>query len=64
LYVIWTTSSFNCRHPQCVCTHPIDPMGIHLLCCAHGKECTGTHDVIYGTFAAIVRDASFHMEQE
>jgi len=25
--------------PQCVYTHPIDLMGIHLLCCVHGNEC-------------------------
>jgi hypothetical protein len=24
--------------PRCVWTHPIDPMGIHLLRCAHGNE--------------------------
>jgi hypothetical protein len=28
----------------CVCIHPISPMGIHLLCCAHGNECIRTHD--------------------
>jgi hypothetical protein len=50
--------------PQCVCTHPIDPMGIHLLCCAHGNECTGTHDVICDTFVAIARNANFHVGQE
>jgi hypothetical protein len=30
---------------QCMCTHPIDPMGIHLLCCAHVNKRTWTHDV-------------------
>jgi len=49
--------------PQCVCTHPIDPMGIHLLCCAHGNECMGTHDAIHNTFATIARDVGFHMGQ-
>jgi hypothetical protein len=49
---------------QCVCTHPINPMGIHLLCCAHGNECTWTHDVIRDTFVAIVRDVGFHVGQE
>jgi len=43
---------------QCVCTHPIDPLGIHLLCCVHGNEHIGTHNVIRDTFAAIARDAS------
>jgi len=35
---------------QCVCTHPIDLMGIHLLSCVHGNKRIGTHDVIYDTF--------------
>jgi hypothetical protein len=46
---------------QCVCTHPINPMGIHFLRCAHGNECTETHDAIHDTFAAIVQDVSFHV---
>jgi hypothetical protein len=29
-----------------MCTHPIDPMGIHFLCCFHGNEHTWTHDAI------------------
>jgi hypothetical protein len=47
---------------QCVCTHPIDPMGIHLLHCAHSKEHTKTHDAIRNTFVAIMRDVDFHMK--
>ncbi len=31
---------------QCVCTHPIDPMGIHLLHYVHNKKRTKTHDAI------------------
>jgi hypothetical protein len=31
---------------RCVCTHPIDPMGIHLLCCVHNNKHKGIHDVI------------------
>jgi hypothetical protein len=38
-------------------------MGIHLLCCAHGNECSGTHDVIYDTFAAIAWNVGFHVGQ-
>jgi hypothetical protein len=34
-------------------------MGIHLLHCVHGNECTGTHDAIHDTFAAIAQNASF-----
>jgi hypothetical protein len=39
-------------------------MGIHLLCCVHGNECTGTHDAIRNTFVAITRDVGFHMGQK
>ncbi len=45
----------------CVCTHHVNPMGIHLLRCAHGNECMGTHDVVCDTFVAIAWDASFHV---
>jgi hypothetical protein len=36
-------------------------MVIHLLHCVHGNKRTGTHDAIRNTFAAVMRDASFHM---
>jgi hypothetical protein len=49
---------------QCVCTHPIDSMGIHILCCVHGNECIKTYDVICNTFTTIARDVNFHMKQE
>jgi hypothetical protein len=38
---------------QCVHTHPIDFMGIHLLSCVHGNECIGGHHAIPNTFVAI-----------
>ncbi len=47
--------------PWCMCTHPIDPMGVHLLCCFHGNECTCIHDAVRDTFTAIVQDVSFHV---
>jgi hypothetical protein len=50
--------------PQCVCTHPIDLMGIHLLRCAHGNERTRTHDVIHDTFVAIAQNVGFSMWDE
>jgi hypothetical protein len=50
--------------PRCVCTHPINPIGIHFLCFAHGNECIGTHDIIRDIFVAIARDASFHVGRE
>jgi hypothetical protein len=40
LNVIRTITSFNCRYPSMRCTHPIDPMGIHLLHCVHGNNRT------------------------
>jgi hypothetical protein len=58
---------FGLSHPlitcnfQCVCTHPIDPMGIHFLHCVRDNKCTGTHVVICDTFATIVCDVDFDM---
>ncbi len=46
---------------QCVCTHPIDPMGIHLLSCAQNNEHIKTHDIICDTFPTIAQDVGFHM---
>jgi hypothetical protein len=48
----------------CACTHPIDPMGIHLLHCSHGNEHTSTHVVICNTFAIVAQDISFHLGQK
>ncbi len=50
--------------PQCVCTHPINLMDIHLLCCTHSNKCTRTHDVIHNTFVAIAQDVGFHVGQK
>jgi hypothetical protein len=47
-----------------VCTHPIDPIGIHFLRCAHGIKHIGTHDAIHDTFVAITQNVGFHMGQE
>jgi hypothetical protein len=47
-----------------VCTHPINPMGIHFLCCVHGNERTRTHDVICDTFVAIVQNVGYHVGRE
>jgi len=48
-----------------MCVHnPINPMGIHLLHCAHGNKHIGTHYVICDTFAIIVWNVGFHMEWE
>jgi hypothetical protein len=56
LNIPWTTTSFNC-----MCTHPINLMGIHFLLYAHGNECTKTEDAIHDIFVTIVRDANFHV---
>jgi hypothetical protein len=50
--------------PWCVCTHPINPMGIHLLRCTRGNKHTRTHDIVRDTFATIAWDASFHVGRE
>ncbi len=47
-----------------VCTHPINPVAIDLLCCVYGNESIRTHNVICDTFVAITRDASFHVGWE
>jgi hypothetical protein len=47
-----------------VCTHPINPMGIHFLRCVHGNERTRTYDVICDTFVAIVQNVGYHVGRE
>jgi hypothetical protein len=49
---------------RCVCTHPINPTGIHLLHYTHGNECIGTHDVVSDIFATIVWEVGFHVGWE
>jgi hypothetical protein len=44
--------------------HPIDPMGIHFFCCAHGNECMKTHNAVCDTFVVIAWDVGFHMRWE
>ncbi len=48
----------------CVCTHPINPLSIHLLHFVHGNEHTRTHDAICDTFATIAQDVGFHLGQK
>jgi hypothetical protein len=50
--------------PWCVCTHPIDPMGVHFLCCVHGNKHTRTHDAIHDTFFVIARNVDLHVGWE
>ncbi len=49
---------------RCMCTHPIDFMDIHLLCCVHGNEHIGTHNVVRNIFVAIAQNVNFHVGQE
>jgi hypothetical protein len=46
---------------QCVCTYPINSMGIHFLHYTHGNEHTRAHVVVRDTFVAIARDFGFHV---
>jgi hypothetical protein len=50
--------------PQCMCIHPINPMGIHLLHYAHGNVRTWTYYVIHNIFVTIAQGVSIHMGQE
>ncbi len=70
IFSIFSTTlriQFELFHPsivsifQCMCTYPINPMGIHLLCCVHGNKHIKTHDVVHNTFANIVWDVGFHV---
>jgi hypothetical protein len=63
-YVTWTTHPSIVGVFRCVCTHPIDLMGIHLLRCVHGNKRIGTHDVICDTFVTIAWDVGFHVGWE
>jgi hypothetical protein len=47
-----------------ICDQPLDPMGIHLLCCTHGGERTTSHDVVRDSFVSIAKDMTFHVLQE
>jgi hypothetical protein len=47
-----------------ICSQPFNPMGIHLLHCAHGGDTTTLHDVMQDGFTIVVKDARFHVSQE
>jgi hypothetical protein len=58
---------FGLPHPsivgifQCVCTHPINVINVHLLHCTHENERMGTHDAVCNIFATIAWDVIFHV---
>jgi hypothetical protein len=47
----------------CVCTHPIDPLGIHLLWCSHGLNALG-HITQFLTSWHPFKEVGFHVVQE
>lgn len=47
-----------------ICGLPLDLVGIHFLCYAHGGEKTASHDVVWDAFVSVTRDARFHVLQE
>ncbi len=47
--------------PLCVCTHPINPLDIHLLWCSHGNEFIETHDIIHDIIAFIAKEVGLHV---
>jgi hypothetical protein len=62
---MWRLPHSSIAHiPWCVCTNPIDLMGIHLLCCVHSNKHIRTHDGIDDTFVAIVWDVGFQVGWE
>ncbi len=46
---------------HCIYGQPLDPMGIHLICCTHGGERTASHDIVWDAFAFITKDVRFHV---
>ncbi len=51
--------AFSFTH--CIYDQTLDPMGIHLVHCAHGGERTASHDVVQDAFMSIVRYMAFHV---
>ncbi len=43
---------------------PLDLMGIHLFCFAHGGEKMTSHNVIWDAFVSITKDVGFHGARE
>jgi hypothetical protein len=48
---------------QCICSQPLDPMGIHLFWCVHGEKTTISHDVMWDVFVTTTRNVRFHISQ-
>ncbi len=54
--------TFGLSH--CICDQPLDPMGIHFLCCAHDGDKTTSHDIMQDVFVSITRDVRFYVLRE
>ncbi|CAM6092536.1 unnamed protein product [Calypogeia fissa] len=52
------------RQSSCVCGHPLDLVGTHILRCSHGSERTSTHHDIWDVLAAIAQDTGYHVTTE
>ncbi len=52
------------RLSHCICSQPLDPIRIHLLCYTHGDKRMASHDVVQNVFTTITRDVGFHVSQE
>jgi len=46
---------------RCQCDHTINDLGIHLLDCPCGSECTTTHDMLQDIIAIITSDSGTHI---
>ncbi len=47
-----------------ICGQSLNLMGVHLLQCSHGNECTTFHDVVQNTFISIVKNVKFCIFRE
>jgi len=67
IFFITLHSKLSLSHPlvfgvsHCICSQPLDPMGIHFFRYAHGGERTISHNVMQDVFLAIAKDARFHV---
>ena len=46
------------------CGHPVDPLGTHLLRCAHRGERTSSHDSVRDAIYHIIRESRQHAHRE
>ena len=51
-------------YAACSCGHPLDPLGTHLLRCAHGGKRTSSHDSVRDAVYHIIRESRQHAHRE